>query len=101
VAQPEDAAARHVPTRRTAKLDRAWGEVEGKIGGQNEDHRRYDGDRCCDAANVTGKKSLLVVAAMAIILGNITACASIAAYQASHPPYRFPVSGGGGGGNGG
>jgi uncharacterized protein YceK len=28
----------------------------------------------------------------AAILCNVSGCASIAAYEASHPPYRFPAS---------
>ena len=42
---------------------------------------------------------LSVVAAMAFTLGHVSGCASIAAYQASHPYYKFPVSGVGGGNN--
>jgi hypothetical protein len=41
----------------------------------------------------------IVVAAMAVALGHVLGCASIAAYQASHPYYRFPGSGAGGGNN--
>ena len=42
---------------------------------------------------------LFVVAAMAFTLSQISGCASIAAYQASHPYYKFPGSGAGGGNN--
>jgi len=42
---------------------------------------------------------LFVVAAMAFALSQISGCASIAAYQASHPYYKFPGSGAGGGNN--
>ena len=45
-----------------------------------------------------GMKILLVLAAMAFALGHISGCASIAAYQASHPYYKFPGGGAGGGG---
>jgi hypothetical protein len=45
---------------------------------------------------------LFLVAAMALVFGPISGCASIAAYEAQHPYYRFPVSGCGGcGGTGG
>jgi hypothetical protein len=44
---------------------------------------------------------MLLVAAMALTLGIGSACAPIAAYEASHPPYRFPGGGGGGGGTNG
>lgn len=54
--------------------------------------------RCTPAP---GLKILLVVAAMALALGQVLGCASIAAYQASHPYQRFPGRGGGGGGTGG
>jgi hypothetical protein len=43
-------------------------------------------------------KILFVVAAMTLALGQVLGCASIAAYHASHPYYRFPGGGGGGGG---
>ena len=43
----------------------------------------------------------IVVAAMILALSQVSGCTSIAAYQASHPYYRFPSGGGGGGGNGG
>jgi hypothetical protein len=43
-------------------------------------------------------KILFVVVAAAIALVHVSGCASIAAYQASHPYYRFPASGYGGGG---
>ncbi|MGO9999801.1 MAG: hypothetical protein ACLPKW_18930 [Acetobacteraceae bacterium] len=47
-------------------------------------------------------KALIVAAAMAFAFGPISGCASIAAYEANHPYYRFPVSGCGGcGGAGG
>jgi hypothetical protein len=49
----------------------------------------------------TPAKVLLVIAAMALALGYVSGCASIAAYQANHPYYKFPGGGGGGGGNGG
>ena len=42
---------------------------------------------------------LFVVAAMAFALSHVVGCASIAAYQASHPYYKFPGSGAGGGNN--
>jgi hypothetical protein len=42
---------------------------------------------------------LLVVASMAFALGHVSGCTSIAAYQASHPYYKFPGSGAGGGDN--
>jgi hypothetical protein len=35
---------------------------------------------------------LFLAAAMALSLCNVSGCASIAAYEASHPPYRFPAS---------
>jgi hypothetical protein len=38
---------------------------------------------------------------VALALGYVSGCASIAAYQANHPYYKFPGGGGGGGGNGG
>jgi hypothetical protein len=47
------------------------------------------------------KPAVLFVAAMAFVLGHVSACSSIAAYQANHPYYMFPGRGGGGGGNGG
>jgi hypothetical protein len=43
-------------------------------------------------------KVLLVIVAITF-LGHVSGCASIAAYQASHPYYRFPGGGGGGGAN--
>jgi uncharacterized protein YceK len=47
-------------------------------------------------------KILFLAATMALTLCNVSGCASIAAYEASHPPYQFPKNyGGGGGGNGG
>jgi hypothetical protein len=84
-------------------LDRARRDrVEGKSAAKTQTTGDMTGDRMRDAANVIGMQPLLLLAATAIILGNVTACASIAAYQVSHPPYRFPASGaGGGGGNGG
>jgi hypothetical protein len=36
---------------------------------------------------------------MVFALGHVFGCASIAAYQASHPYYKFPGSGAGGGNN--
>ena len=41
-------------------------------------------------------KVLIVAVAMALACGPISGCTSIAAYEASHPYYRFPVSGCGG-----
>jgi hypothetical protein len=52
-------------------------------------------------ATMKPSKVLLVLAAMALALGHVAGCASIAGYQASHPYYKFPGGGGGGGGNGG
>lgn len=46
-----------------------------------------------------GMKIAFVVVAMAFALGHVSGCASIAAYQASHPYYKFPGGGGGGGAN--
>jgi len=48
----------------------------------------------------SGMKEILILVAMVFAVA-VSGCASIAAYQASHPPYRFPVSGGGGGGGNG
>jgi hypothetical protein len=45
------------------------------------------------------KMVLFAAAAMALALGHLSGCASIAAYQASHPYYRFPGGGGGSGAN--
>ena len=42
--------------------------------------------------------NLFLAATMALTLCNVSGCASIAAYEASHPPYRFPKSYVGGGG---
>lgn len=39
-----------------------------------------------------------VLAVMALALGHLSACASLAAYQARHPYYKFPSSGFGVGG---
>jgi hypothetical protein len=51
---------------------------------------------------MTPTKVLLVIAAMALVLGSVPGCASIATYETSHPYYQFPSrGGGGGGGNGG
>jgi hypothetical protein len=44
---------------------------------------------------------LFIVAAITITFGPLSGCASIAAYEASHPYYRFPVTGCGGCGAGG
>ncbi|MEJ0020000.1 MAG: hypothetical protein WDN25_26325 [Acetobacteraceae bacterium] len=45
---------------------------------------------------------LFLLSALGFMLGSASGCSSIAAYEASHPPYKFPVSGCcGGGGNGG
>jgi hypothetical protein len=44
---------------------------------------------------------MVAALAVAIATGFVAGCASIAAYQASHPYYRFPGRGGGGGGTGG
>ena len=38
-------------------------------------------------------KVLIVAVAMALACGPISGCTSITAYEASHPYYRFPVSG--------
>ena len=46
-----------------------------------------------------GMKIAFVVAAIVVALGQVSGCASIAAYQASHPYYKFPGGGGGGGAN--
>ena len=43
----------------------------------------------------------LFVAAILLVFSQVVGCASIAAYEASHPRYTFPRGGGGGGGNGG
>jgi len=48
---------------------------------------------------MSGMKIAFVVAAMAFALGQVPGCASIAAYQANHPYYKFPGGGGGGGAN--
>jgi hypothetical protein len=42
--------------------------------------------------------NLFLAATMAFTLCNVSGCASIVAYEASHPPYRFPKSYVGGGG---
>jgi hypothetical protein len=47
-----------------------------------------------------GMKIAVVVAAQVLAIGHVSGCASIAAYEASHPYYKFPGGGGGGGGNG-
>ena len=49
---------------------------------------------------MSGSKILFVVAAMTLVLGYVSGCASIAAYQASHPYYRFPGGGRGYSGGG-
>ena len=46
-----------------------------------------------------GMKILFVVAALTLVPGHLTGCASIAAYQANHPYYRFPGGAGGSGAN--
>jgi hypothetical protein len=46
-------------------------------------------------------KVLFVLAVISLALGPVSGCASIAAYNATHPYYRFPGGGGGGGGTGG
>jgi hypothetical protein len=66
---------------------------------------RLGGDQRLRAAAVAptagraGVKILFVVAAVALVFGTIPGCASIAAYQQTHPYYRFPGSGGGSGAN--
>jgi uncharacterized protein YceK len=44
-------------------------------------------------------KITLVVAAMALAICHVSGCASVAAYEASHPYYKFPGRGAGGGNN--
>jgi len=46
-----------------------------------------------------GMKIAFVVVAIAVAIGHVSGCASIAAYEASHPYYKFPGGGGGGGAN--
>jgi len=71
----------------------------------------HGGDKCGGLASegpgdgiwglwMSGMKMILfAAAAMALSLGHLSGCASIAAYQASHPYYRFPGGGGGSGAN--
>jgi hypothetical protein len=47
------------------------------------------------------KRAAIVVATLVLGFSQVSGCASIAAYEASHPYYRFPGGGGGGGGTGG
>ena len=61
--------------------------------------RAVAGDEAPDrgeGAVVTGLR-IAAVAAMALAFTQILGCASITAYEASHPYYRFPARGGGGG----
>ena len=44
-------------------------------------------------------KILFVSGVVMLVVGAISGCTSIAAYQASHPYYRFPGGGGGSGAN--
>jgi hypothetical protein len=61
--------------------------------------------RRCDAADALRRglvrpatANLFLAATMALTLCNVSGCASITAYEASHPLYRFPKSYVGGGG---
>jgi hypothetical protein len=44
------------------------------------------------------KRAAIVVATLVLGFSQVSGCASIATYEASHPYYRFPGRGGGTGG---
>jgi hypothetical protein len=50
---------------------------------------------------IARKRATIVVTTLVLGFSQVSGCASIAAYEASHPCYRFPGGGGGGGGTGG
>jgi hypothetical protein len=93
-----DAAAGHASARN--RLDRLPAPAKASLAELRHRataHRRRGVGQAAGALLTASPRRLLVLAVMALALG-LSGCASLAAYEAAHPYYRFPASGFGVGG---